>query len=169
MATSGIFVPFRGFDREVGPVGTIYLDMEDVGDGTGGTVRITLSIRREMFGFHAIVVPTRISATDALVTAEVVIMRWLATGNERVNGDMDQAVLSLQQAGPTNVAIFDALGFILETQSDGDVIAARMDWATNTTALTYHYHFWGVLYDAEALARSKGRGKGADLLLSGMR
>lgn len=166
---TGLYTPFRGFDRDVGPVGTMSVDVSATGDAGGGTVLINLTMERQEFGFHPIFVPTRCSSLDTLTTAEVVKFLFTGSGNERLKGDVREARLAVAAAGSENIAAFEQLGVSIEPAITGDQVIMQMLWSTNEDGKAYHMHVFGILYDAEALARSKARGKGADQLLGGVR
>ncbi len=166
----GLFVPFRGFDREAGAVGTLDIQGKTVGDGSGGTVAINIQIQRLMFGFHIIWVPTLVSIFDTLATAVDVELLLRGLGQERIL-DFHAEIVAMTASGftPRNLGRGRNLALPIESQDDtlGTVISAG--WATNTNALLYELHVFGAIYDGEALARGKQKGKGADVLLAGVR
>lgn len=166
---NGLYVPFRGFDREVGPVGTLCVDAQVIGDGSGGTATINLQMRREEFGFHVIWIPTRVSVVDDLAAAEEVFFSFRASGNERLNADISEAVLSIRVANGLNMGSFTNLGVAVETASTTIISVMQAGWLTNTNLKVYHLHAYGILYDDEALARGKRSGKAPDQLMGGVR
>lgn len=165
---NGLYTPYRGFDRAEGPVGTLSIDAEATGDGSGGTMTVRVIMSRIEFGFHPIWVVTRLNTLDGLAAAEAVLMRFAEAGNERLNADFNDAVLAVRQ-GALNVANMEHLGLVIEPDAVTDANVLIADWATNTNSVGYHLHAYGVLFDAEALARRKAFGKGVDPLLSGIR
>lgn len=169
VADVGLYVPFRGFDREVGPVGTLSVDAQITGSASGGAVTLVITMARVEFGFHPIWIPTRVASNDELNTPEVVEFVFSQAGNERLNADYREAQLAAAVAGGTNVAIFEALGVAIEPQEALATAVLTMIWSTNIDTDTYHMHVYGILYDGEALARGLRAGKGADQLLGGVR
>ncbi len=173
VVSDGLYVPFRGFDREAGPVGTLDVQGQTVGDGSGGTVAINIQWNYEEFGFHGIWVPTMISIQDTLASAIPVEVLFRGLGNERINDFHGEIVTPTASTFTTrNLGKVTDLAFPLEAPQNSretlrTVITAG--WATNTNALLYELHVYGVLYDAESLARGKMRGKAPDLLLGGVR
>lgn len=166
---NALFVPFRGFDREAGAVGTLYFDAQAAGDGSGGTVTINVQMKKLEFGFHPLWIPTRVSTQDDLATAEVVAFAFRSSGMERLSGDLREASLALAVANSLNVAAFRELGVAVETQSLTNITVMQAIWLTNTDGKVYHVHIYGILYDGEALARGKRAGKAPDQLLGGVR
>lgn len=165
----GLYVPFRGFDREAGPVGTLFVDVSATGDGSGGTVTLGITMKRLEFGFHPIWVPTRVSSLDGLASPEAVEFMFRSSGNERLNGDLREPALGVAVAGGNNLAAFNQLGVAVEPTNETAATVLQCLWSTNTNAVVYHLHAFGVLYDAEALARGKRSGKAPDVLLGGVR
>lgn len=163
--SAGLYVPFRGAAREAGAVGTLYIDAEATGDGSGGIVQIHLNMSRIEFGFHPLWVPTHISTQDALASPEVVQVNWSETGNERQSAGLREHVLGITQSS-INIAVFTQLGVIIEPnlQAGGRIMTAN--WATNTNSAAYHLHIFGPIYDGEFLARGKA---GTPELLAGLR
>lgn len=166
---AGLYTPFRGFDREAGPVGTLSVNAEVTGDASGGSVTAVISMAREEFGFHPIWVPTRVGTRDVLAVAEAVEFTFRGSGNDRLDSDIEEGVLATRVVGALNLAAFVALGVAIEVVSLPAVQVVQARWATNTNTLLYHLHVYGVLYDGTALARGKEKGKSADLLLGGVR
>ncbi len=165
----GLYTPFRGFDREVSAVGTLSLDAALTGDGTGGTITLSLSMERVEFGFHPILLVTRMSSLDGLATAEQVTVEYSSQGNERLNTDIIETNLPVAGPGSSNIATYSRLGVPIEPNlaAGGDILIAR--WTTNTDTIVYHLHVFGVVYDAEAMARGYRPGRRADELLAGIR
>lgn len=164
----GLYTPFRGFDRELGPVGTLYVDAEAAGAAGGGTVTILLNMSSDEFGFHGIWVPTRVSSRDALATAETVALTYRNEGNERLSSDITEQALAVVTPSQGNVATFNDLAVIIEPDIiEGDRVLS-CQWSTNEDGDTYHLHVFGVLYDAQAMARGK-LGRVAGDLLAGIR
>ncbi len=166
----GLYVPFRGFDRGAGAVGTLDIQGKTTGDGSGGTVAINIQMQRIMFGFHLIWVPTLVSIFDTLATAVDVELLLRGLGQERIL-DFHAEIVTMTASTFTvrNLGRAVNLALPIEPQSDtlGTVLSAG--WATNTNALLYELHVFGAVYDAEALAKGKAEGKAADVLLAGVR
>lgn len=166
---SGTYVPFRGVDREVSAVGTFSQDAVATGDASGGTVELLMSMIFIEFGFHPLYVPTRATTLDSLTTPEAVRLRYSGQGNERVEGNVDESVLAVVGVEGVNYATFSGLSIVIEPigPDGGTVMTAK--WSTNEDGDAYHLHVFGLMYDAEAMARGKRRGARVDELLAGIR
>ncbi len=171
--SDGLYVPFRGFDREAGPVGTLDVQAQATGDGGGGTVAINIQWNYIEFGFHPIWIPTMISVQDTLASAIPVEVLFRGLGNERILDFHAEIVVTVASTFTTrNLGKVSDMGFTLEAPLDAkETLQTVMSagWATNTNALLYEIHAYGVVYDAEALARGKQKGKAPDVLLGGVR
>ncbi len=164
---SQLYVPYRGFDRGAGIVGTIAVDIQAVGDGSGGTILVQLNMNFVEFGFHGIWVPTRVGSRDDQAAATLVLLSYLAAGNQRLAADIDETQLAVILNG-INRAQYDQLSVPIEPAVSGGVVMQGF-WLANVNAKVYHIHAFGPVYDAEALARNKRPGKAPDLLLAGVR
>lgn len=160
--TGGLFVPFRTAKRggrDGGdPVGSYYFDGGAVGAAGGGTVTIILAMQKEAFGFHPLFVPTHIDASDTLATAEEVQLIYDPAGNSRIaagNG-IRESVLAVAGSA-TNDVFFTAAGIIVEPSEDVDTSVLAAVWKTNTDTKTYHFHIFGMLFDAEIMAREESK------------
>lgn len=162
-----LFVPYRGFDRAAGIVGTLSVDINITGDASGGTILGQLNMNFLEFGFHLIWVPTRVGGRDNLATAEEILLSYLAAGNERLATDVDEGLLAVTING-INRGQFEQLAVPIEPIIGGGLVLQGF-WLTNTDTKLYHIHAFGPVYDAEALARGKSKGKSVDLLLAGVR
>lgn len=163
----GLYVPFRGVDREAGFVGSLFLDGATTGDASGGAIQIRILMRREEFGFHPIFVPTRVSAFDN-ATAETVVFQYAPAGNERISDFTREPKLGIAGFGGNSMT-FESLGIPIEPDQVDQAEIMGMQWSTNVDTKLYHAHIFGVVYDAEALARGKSQGKFFDVLLGGVR
>lgn len=162
-----LYVPFRGFDREAGMVGTLSVDINVTGDASGGTILGQLNMNFLEFGFHPIWVPTRVGGRDNLATAEEILLSYLQAGNERIATDIDEGRLALTINGINRIQ-FEHLAVPIEPLSGGGLVLQGF-WLSNVDTKLYHIHAFGPIYDAEALARGKEKGKTPDLLLGGVR
>ncbi len=167
-ASAGLYVPYRGMDREAGIVGTLAIDAQATGDGSGGAVTILVAFSREEFGFNIIYVPTRVSTFDALTTPEVVMFQFDPAGNERIAESLREASLAIAGFGGSS-AVFDKLGVPIEPEFASPTSCLVAQWTTNETGDVYHLHCFGVVYDSEAMTRGKREGKTPDVLLGGVR
>lgn len=165
--SDGLFVPYRGFDREAGIVGTLSVDMEATGDAGGGTMVAQLNMNFLEFGFHPIWVPTRVGSADDQAAATNVLFTYSAAGNQRIQTDIDERKLAVIMNG-VNRAQYDQLQIPIEPISGGGIVMQGF-WLANVDTKVYHIHAFGPVYDAEALARGKTKGKTPDLLLAGVR
>ncbi len=168
VADVGLYVPFRGFDREAGMVGTLAIDAEATGDAGGGAVTILITMARIEFGFHPIYVPTRVSSFDTLTTPEVVMFQFDPAGNERIDESLREADLAVAGFGGSS-ATFDKLGVTVEPILEASTSVLVFQWTTNENTKAYHGHIFGVVYDGEALARGKRHAKTPDVLMGGVR
>ncbi len=166
---TGLYVPFRGVDREAGFVGTFEVNGFDVGDGSGGTVTVTLASKRLEFGFHPIFVPTRIMTFDDQASATAVRVAIVEQGNERIDDPFSEAKTALAVGSGNNFANFTDLAIPIEVQTDGNNPVVQAAWPTNTNAKSYQVRVFCVVYDAEAIARGKEKGRALDVLLGGAR
>lgn len=150
----GLFVPFfqdvRGGKEGKSPVGTVNVDLSDVGEAGGGTVTLSLTMTREIFGFRAIVAPTLIVAADTLATAEAIRMQATFTGNRRLGNHMEQAVLALAAQGQ-NVAKFEESGLVFESDLLDETTILSFVWSTNTDTKIYNFRLFGAVFDAEII------------------
>ncbi len=162
-----LFVPYRGVDRESSIVGTISVDINVTGAAGGGTILGQLNMNFIEFGFHPIWVPTRVGGRDNLATAEEILLSYLQAGNERIATDVDEGLLATQING-INRGQFNQLAVPIESIRAGGLVLQGF-WLTNTDAKLYHIHAFGPVYDGEALARGKKKGKSVDNLLAGIR
>lgn len=159
------YVPFRGADRAEGAVGTVNVDIQATGDGSGGTVKVVLDMSRVTFGFHALWVPTRVSSEDNIGAVEVVQLSWQRFGNERLAGTVTENVLTVRH-GVENAAPFGELGLLIEPDLEVEAGVMQMLWQTNTDTKTYHLHAFGPVYDGEFMSRGRS---GIPELLAGLR
>lgn len=160
--TAGLFVPFRTGKRGgVGggdPVGSYYFDGGASGAAGGGTVTIILAMSKEQFGFHALFVPTHIDASDNLAAAEEVQLIYDAAGNSRIAAGNGIRESRLAVAGSaTNDVFFTAAGILIEGSEDADTSVLAAVWKTNTDGKAYHFHVFGMLFDAEIMAREESK------------
>ncbi len=162
----GLYVPFRGFDREAGIVGTLQVAGSVTGDAGGGTASVRISMAPEEFGFHAIWVPTQVSTIDDLAAAEAVNLAFDTAGNERLESTQLEAQLAIRSQS-FNFCSFTQLGIAIDPDTTGLVLTAG--WTTNTLNKVYQIRAYGVVFDGQALARGKHRGARVDQLLAGVR
>jgi len=167
VADVGLYTPYRGIDREAGICGTLFIDGAATGDNTGGAMQIRILMARIEFGFHPIFVPTRVSGFDN-ATAEVVVFQFSPTGNERISDTTREPKLGVAGFGGNSMT-FESLGIPIEPDSLAAADVMGMQWLTNADTKLYHAHIFGVVYDAEAMARGKRYGKTPDVLLGGVR
>ncbi len=166
---SGLFVPFRGIDRRVSPVGTLSIDATVVGDASGSPVTIVLAMAKEEFGFHPIWIPTRVVVIENNNAAQEVLFVYQTGGNERIQGGLSEEITTRVTGDGDNVGNAEFLAVPIEPdqQAQADVFSAR--WAVNTNTNVYELHMFGVLYDAQAMAADKTSGKRIDLFMAGVR
>jgi len=161
-----MYLAFKGVTRSAGPVGTFMFTHSVIGDATGGSVAIGMQMKRQHFGFYALLVPTNISIQDDLATAEVVLLGYSLT-NARTRGigvgsALQDVILPTAAVGGQNIGRFIGSKAIMEGLTDDaqDVLVAS--WSTNTNLKVYRMVVYGVVYDAEAISSYFG-----DLQISG--
>ncbi len=166
---AGLYVPFRGIDREVSPVGTLSQTIVDTGDATGGSASMLVTATYEMFGFHPIIIVTKVLTIDNLAAAQTVRAGMSNVGNERLETDMYEIVLAIEEGG-SNYAVFDNLTVPIEPSSrEAEANVFAIVWDTNTDTKSYDARLFAVFYDAEAMARGKEKGRSVPALLGGIR
>ncbi len=168
VAADGLYVPFRGFDREAGIVGTLQVSGSATGDAGGGTVSVQITMREEEFGFHPIWVPTQVSVIDDLAAAEAVNLSFSSAGNERLAATQIEALLSIRSQS-FNHAAFSELGVAIDPDIVAGAAVLTAGWTTNTLNKVYQLRAYGVIFDGQALARGKAPGKAVPALLGGVR
>lgn len=159
--SAGLFVPFRTAKRGGGvnsgggdPVGSFYIDGDLTGDASGGTATMVLAMARLEFGFHPIFVPTHIDASDNLATAEIVQLIYDPVGNARLSAGNGIRQSKLSVAGSsTNDLLFDASGVLIEPSEVLQANVLDLVWKSNTDTKIYHFHVFGMMFDAEIMAR----------------
>lgn len=164
--TGSLYVPWRGQNRVSGPVGTLHQQAFDVGDAGGGTVIISVTCPRQVFGFHPILVPTSIAVIDSLGTAEPVMMSFTLEGNERLVEDHRLHGRNVKNAGGLNVTNFPREDFlvVIEPNIEAGADVMQFLWDTNEDTKIYRALVFFLVYDAEQLARMTELDYGALLL-----
>jgi len=166
----GLYTPFRGYDREAGAIGTVYVRGAATGTATGGTVSILFTLTRLVFGFHPILVVTRVMSQDDLAAVSPIRFGFNPSGNERMQtASLNEIVASIAGDSSLNWAQAASLGVLIEPTSETEATVFQVVWGTNTDTKEYEAGMFGVLYDAEAIARGKSPGKAPDELLTGIR
>lgn len=155
VVSAGDFTPFRtGFRGGVDaadPVGTLFVDAEAVGDGSGGTVIIRVQVVQDVLGFPMIWVPTTIVISDNLAAAETVLVRLSRVGNARVSSDMFTVVTPVR-AVSVNATIIPNLVLPIEPDQNSASDVLQATWATNTNVKVYHVHVLGPVFDRQLMA-----------------
>lgn len=148
------YVPYHTASRdyENGLVGTLAVNAEATGDGSGGVVNILLRMRREQFGFPLLYVPTQVTLVDNLATAVDVIAGFEPAGNRRLIANVNQRV-AMVQVQSSNMGNLVDVTIPIEgiDNSLRDIFQAQ--WETNTDSKTYHLHMFGPVYDLQMIAR----------------
>ncbi len=163
---TGSFVPYHQAQRGAGNglVGTFSKDALATGDSGSGTVTINLDMRREEFGFPAVIVPLTINTEDDLASLEVVRTTFISAGNPRLEADLAEVVTPVSSGG-FQFAVKDNVAVPLEglDRTQRTVLSAL--WATNADGKKYHLHMYGLVYDLQLIARNGF----VDPLMSGLR
>lgn len=157
----GLYVPYRGLAKGIQPAGTYSALLSGTGDAGGGTVNLQMSMRKVEFGFHAVLTMVLVEANDNLASPVEVLFQYSATpGNERVD---TAGVMSVRKLPVSSIGLNRAnwlgqdLPIPIESISVAGATAFNIAWATNTDTKLYTARVFGQLWDAEVLARSRGR------------
>ncbi len=167
IADNGLYVPFRGVARDNGPVGTLLVQAQVTGDGSGGSASLSLTCPYVLFGFHPLLACTRIHTIDLLTTLQNLRMIFNEAGNERIDHDIQEVVVPVELPPNNQHGNATVLGVPIEpTRVEGNVLSAA--WVTNVDTIDYDIHAFFMVYDLEFLARHPGTGS-IDALVSGIR
>ncbi len=155
--STGLYVPFRGHSRVERPLGSIQVTVSDVGDASGGGVTLAVTMSRIEFGFHPILIWTWVTWQDTAGAPTDVALQYRPAGNERMNNNMTSRGLPIITADSSiTVKSFSGseLSALIEPdQEEAEVVALISD---NQNTVNYQGVFFGLLYDAEAMARHVG-------------
>lgn len=150
--------PWHTMERgaDTGVVGVVAVNAEVTGAAGGGTATIHVKAPRNLFGFPYALVPTFLSTSDNLATAEVVSVSIRAGGNRLLSTSLTQAVLPVVSSGPSNIAVFEHLAVPIEPDQEVSTSIIQALWDTNTDTKVYHVHAFFLVFDLQLIAR-KGR------------
>ena len=148
------FVPWS--QRRTSPqVGSFSVDLGATGDATGNPVIVNSEWTSGEWGFRAILVPKGVSI-QANADPGNVRVEFTAAGNRRLLGNVTVGFDPIQVGSDfvTPEYVFPAdlsidLGQVVETA----LRWMQVEFAANTDGTAYHAHAWGLVYDAEMLAR----------------
>lgn len=153
--SQGLFTPFfqevRGGHDGKSPVGTVHVNISDVGEAGGGTVSLNLFMSRLTFGFRAIIAPTLIVTADNLAAAEAVRLGF-AIGNLRLGVGLFEAELAVASEGG-NRARFEPSGFVLQHDEVSSDVVMSVVWSTNTDTKVYDVDMFAAVFDAEVIEK----------------
>jgi len=168
-ASAGLYVPFRGVDRAVSPVGTLSIDATETGDASGNPITIILAMAFLEFGFHPIWIPTRVVVIESNAAAQEVLFVYQTAGNERIQAGLSEEITTRVTGDGDNIGNAQFLSVPIEPdqRAEANVFSAR--WSVNNNTEVYELHMFGVLYDAEALAAGKAPGARVDTFVAGVR
>lgn len=154
----GHFVPFRMRKRagasRTDPVGTLHVNAEVSGDGSGGSATASITGVKDTFGFPALWVPTMIAVQDVLASLVDVRIIFGAVGNDRLEATVSVPVV-MTAVGGVNMGVLGNTSILIDSSgvaNAGDVLSAV--WATNTNTFVYHLHVYGPVYDGQWLAEA---------------
>ncbi len=155
----GLYVPYRGLSKGDNPAGTYSHIMSGVGDGSGGTIVLRMRMQRLEFGFHPILTLVIVEATDNTAAVDQVLFQYeVAPGNERLSTALTIPKDSLVSVtGSRVVFLGQDLPIPIEPVSEVLTGAFLIQYQTNTNAANYNVRLFGMLWDAEVLARSPNR------------
>jgi len=168
---NGLYVPFRGVSRSGGPVGTLQMQGQVTGDGSGGAASINFTSRRIEFGFHPMYAATRVHTVDGSATLQNVRFIYADECNERLSHDFQEAAIPVESPANSNHANMSFLGIPIEPIDPIGGVEQNFfvaSWETNNNAVNYDMHAFFIVYDLEALAKLPGTGS-IDLLIGGIR
>ncbi len=150
----GLYIPFsqsvRGGPDGRSPVGTVNHQAADIGDGSGGTVILIMTMDPVMFGFRALVAPTFLSSRDTLATPEAVRVRYQASGR-RLSLSLDQMIVPVAGSGGSH-GEYPAKGVVMEASGVASQ-ALTWTWSTNTNTIVYEGHVFASVFDAEVIEK----------------
>ncbi len=153
MATA-VFVPYRGTNRVTDPMGSFFLSLTGTGDGSGGNVNLHVLSNQQEFGVHPIFVVTQAQLKDNLAATSERRFEFSSVGNSRVG-----AALSIPKVPIADGADFISVfaGGELAVQIEPDGVSGRniftCGWRTNTNTEVYTAFIFGLVWDAETIAR----------------
>ena len=154
---TALYVPFRGVSRVVNPVASINMSLEATGDGSGGSVNAHVLANRIEFGFHPIVILTLVEARDNLAATSQRFLQYSSVGNERLQGAITIPKVPIAN-GNDFISVWSGGELAVPVEPDG--AAGRniftIQWATNTNVEVYRVFIFGLVFDAEAIAREVG-------------
>jgi len=158
--SAGLYVPYRGLAPGVQPSGSWSTQMTATGDGSGGQVNVNLFMSKIEFGFHPIFTLQYCMSVDNLAAADEVIFQYSVVGNERL-----RSAVSIGKTPIANGTSFFAvwvgedLPIPIEPDLGSDITTrtvATVQWQTNTDTKAYQVNLFGMVWDAEVLARQVG-------------
>lgn len=154
---AGHFVPYRGPSNIVNPTGSIEIAMTGTGDGSGGFFNLNLLANRIEFGFHPILVLTLVEANDNLAAIAERFLQYSAQGNERLSQAISIPKVALPTGADfTSIWSGSELAVPVEPNGEGTRGLFTVHWDVNTNLEVYFARIFGLLFDAEALAREVG-------------
>lgn len=158
---NSLYTPFqtrmRGGAYGEEPVGTLSVDGVVTGAAGGGTAKINITMKRIEFGMVVMFVPTIVVLRDGLATAEDVQFNWVNSGNIRTNVEFLVRVEMVDTiVTQINAGKVDPAGILIEGVDQTERFIAQVSWATNTDTIVYELHMFGLIYDAEVIAKRGG-------------
>ncbi len=154
---TALFIPYRGPSWVVNPVASFQLSLTGTGDGSGGFVNLQVVANRVEFGFHPIIILTLVEANDNLSATSERFLQYASIGNERLANAFTIPKVPLP-SGADFISIWSGSELAVPVEPDG--AGARnifvVHWDTNTNAEVYLARIFGLMFDAEALAREVG-------------
>ncbi len=135
-------------------VGTYDHDFEGTGDGSGGTLTLSLSFDGTEWGFDPIIVITAVSVRISSDPTNVGIV-YEVTGNRRLADDLGFASGTVSNQGQFLNPEYVLPRIAIEPQK-GQVtgVFLRALFDSNVNSAIYHFHVWGLVFDAEIMAAS---------------
>ncbi len=152
--SSGLYVPFRGTNKVSDPIGSIQLTLSATGDGSAGQVNAHVLANRIEFGFHPILILTLVEAKDNLAATSERFLQYSSVGNERLGSAITIPKVPIAH-GSDFIANWSGSELAIPVEPDG--LAGRniftVQWATNTNTEVYTCFIFGLLFDAERIAK----------------
>ncbi len=145
--------PVRGGAEGHDPVGTLNADAVTIGDGSGGSVQLGLTMREQEFGFRPLWVPTHVMTLDTLATVQNVRIDFAAVGNRRLIDDASEGVVPLEVSADLQIAVAAQVAIVIEPSSAAGARVLRAVWGTNVNLKAHTLRAYGPVYDQELMAR----------------
>lgn len=151
------YVPYRGTSRVTDPSGSFSLSLTGTGDSSGGYVNLHVLANKLEFGYHPIIVVTSATLKDNLAATSQRRFEFSSVANERLCAAVSIPKVPVAD-GSDWISIYSGGELAVPIEPDG--VAGRniftCGWRTNTNTKVYTAFIFGLIWDAEELAREVG-------------